>query len=194
MPMTGGSRGSFEAPELPDRRAAVALGARVRIHRARGAGVVAVAGRPRGLRGVVRHGPQRAGPARRAGVRPPAAHLGRPRADRPRLPPLRRLDDDRAGGSRASTLEVEARLRAAGTSRDVLVARVARAVAGVASCRLRAGDRRDAARCERIEFVPLEGGRIFVVVVVDRRRGRAQGDHLRRAGHARRAGRSRRTT
>ena len=130
-------------PELPERDRRI-LGGLVRDYIDHGrAGLLAVAGQPR-LRRVVRDGPQHPGAARRAGLRPAAAHLGRPRPDRLGYRFYVDLLLGRAPRPRGRR-RVEARLRRAGTRRGRAVARVAGGLAGVASGRLRdrAGDRGD---------------------------------------------------
>ena len=129
------------APVLEsDRSRRVLSLARARVHRARRAGVVAVAGLARGHAGVVGDRPQRPGPARGARPRPPAAHVGRPRAHRPRLPRVRR---HAAGGearrSAAVQPDLEARMRQAGSVERRAVDGVARAVARAEVRQLRPG-------------------------------------------------------
>ena len=138
-------------PELPERDRRILGVARPGLHRSGGAGLVAVAGQPR-LRRVVGHAAQRHGPARRAGLRAPAAHLGRPRADRPRLSQLRRPAAGRAARRALRRPQVEARLRRAGTVERPAVARLAGGLARVASGRVRdrPGGRHDDVRAARL--------------------------------------------
>ena len=106
-------------PELPERDRRI-LGVLVQAYIEHGrADLVAVAGQPR-LRRLVGDAAQRHGPARGAGLRPPAAHLGRARPDRPGLPHLRRSAARRAARPRGPRRSVEERLRRAGTVEDVL--------------------------------------------------------------------------
>ena len=115
------------------------------------------------LRGVVRHAAQRHGPARRTGLRPAAAHLCRTRPDRPGVSQLRRSDHGRAA-RRAVRADVEERLRRAGTVEDVLshasqeISRASHQVGFAISAPTEA-------TFEHLDFVPLDGRKILVVLV-----------------------------
>ena len=104
-----------------------------------------VARPPRRLRPVVGDDPQRAGAARRAGLRAAAAHLGGPRAHRHRLPLLRRPCCCRTRASEhvatRSRRDCSSRLPRHARRRLGARRRAARAVAGVAhgGVRARAG-------------------------------------------------------
>ena len=161
---------------------------RPRVHRHRRAGGVGGRRSPRRARRVVGHRPQRPGAARGAGLRPPAAHLGRPRADRPgyrfyvdlllehRRPPATPVVV--AASARRPTTEPLARRRC-------WPACLARGVAGVASRRLRAlaGDRATSA-CDRSSS-SRSAARASWSSTSPRRPGHAEGRGRRRDAHAR---------
>lgn len=163
MPMTGGSRGSFEAPELPDRvqRLLSALVCEYIEH-----------GEPVSSQWLAGHAGYTVSSAtvrnvlarleEQGFVRQPHTSAGRVPTDRG----YRRYVDSLVTTRRTGRLaaEVEARLRPAGTVSDVLsrasheLSRVSHHVGFVLS----AGE---LSRLERIEFVPLEASRILVIVV-----------------------------
>ena len=114
------------------------------------------------------------------GLRPAAAHLGRTRPDRPRLSELRRCAVVRAADAARHAPQMEARLRRAGSVEDLMThlsQELSRASHQVGFAIAPAVD---ATTLERLDFVPLDGGR----VLVDRRRHRrphlAQGDRAQR--------------
>ncbi len=122
-----------------------------------------MAGQPR-LRGVVRHAPERHGPARRAGyVRQPHTSAGRVPTDlgyRSYVDQL--LAERRTPRPRP---QIEARLRRAGTVEDLLshasqeLSRASHQVGFAIAPAV------DATTLERLDFVPLDGGKVLVVVV-----------------------------
>jgi heat-inducible transcriptional repressor len=164
MPMTGGSRGSFEAPELPDRvqRLLSALVCEYIEH-----------GEPVSSQWLAGHAGYTVSSAtvrnvlarleEQGFVRQPHTSAGRVPTDRG----YRRYVDSIMTLRRSArlALEVEARLRPAETVSDVLsrasheLSRVSHHVGFALATADAAGT------LERIEFVPLEGGRILVVVV-----------------------------
>ncbi len=122
-------------PELPERDRRI-LGVLVQAYIDHGEPVSSLwLAQPR-LWCVVGDAPQRAGAARRAGLRAAAAHLGRTGADRPRLPSLRR-----SAAGRATRLAQPRRRSRPGCGarhrRRSPVPRVAGSLARLASGRLR---------------------------------------------------------
>jgi heat-inducible transcriptional repressor len=163
MPMTGGTRGPFDAPELPERVQRL-LSALVCEYIEHGepvssqwlAGHAGCAVSSATVRNVL------ARLEEQGFVRQPHTSAGRVPTDRG----YRRYVDSIMGGRRSSRLmaEVEARLRPAVSVSDVLslasheLSRVSNHV-GFAVATAEAGT------LARIEFVPLEGARILVIVV-----------------------------
>ena len=115
-----------------------------------------MAGPPR-VRGVVRDAARGHGATRATGLRAPAAHVRRPRPHRPRVSQLRR-PDPRGAPDGPAALQVEERLRRAGTLEDVLShasQEISRASHQVAFAISRATD----ASFEHLDFVPLDAGK-----------------------------------
>ena len=120
-------------------------------------------------RRVVGDGPEHPRAARGRGLRPAAAHLGRPHPDRPRLPLLRR-PAARVEALRARPPSaVEARLRrdSAGAAGRLACCSQASHVVSQASRHVGFALRpaHEAAVFDRVEFVPLGGTRVLVVIV-----------------------------
>ena len=186
MPTTGGSRGPFETPELPDRVQRL-LSALVCEYIEHGepvssqwlAGHAGCAVSSATVRNVL------ARLEEQGFVRQPHTSAGRV-PDRPRLSPLRRLDHGRAapgppGGRGRGAAAPAARCRTCWPAPRT-------------SCRASRttwaspGRPAEDGTLERIEFVPLEGVAHPRRRGVDWRRSRPQGDHIRRCGDARGAG------
>jgi heat-inducible transcriptional repressor len=163
MPMTGGSRGSLDAPELPDRvqRLLSALVCEYIEH-----------GEPVSSQWLAGHAGYTVSSAtvrnvlarleEQGFVRQPHTSAGRVPTDRG----YRRYVDSIMTARRPVRLavEVEARLRPAITVSDVL-SRASHELSRVSHHVGFALASADAGTLERIEFVPLEGSRILVVVV-----------------------------
>ena len=119
-------------------------------------------------RRVVGDRPEHARPARGGRLRPPAAHLRRPGADRPRLSRVRRHAARRpqARATRPWTSSISSAQQA---GRSPLMDDLLASVSHVVSRAARPRGLRDGAKAcavlQRIEFVPLGGTRVLVVVV-----------------------------
>ena len=104
-----------------------------------------------------------------AGYRPSAAHLGRTRADRPRLSRVRRSAARRPQAGRAVGYRSRHQLRQQADRSplmdDLLAERVAPRLARGAASSASRSPAVDGAVLQRIEFVPLGGSRVLVVVV-----------------------------
>ena len=135
------------------------------VHRAGRAGVVGLAGRAQRARAVVGDRAQHPGAARGTGPRPPAAHLGRARADRFRLSPVRRL-----AARVAQAVAPAARHRSAAAARAARSAtcsrtrrRSSRAPRTRSASRSRRRRRRSG--CATSTSCTLDGHRVLVIVV-----------------------------
>ena len=150
-------------PELPERDRRILGDAGPGLHRPGRADFLAVAGQPR-LRCVVGDAAQRHGAARGTGLRAPAAHVSRPRPDRSRVSQLRR---SAAGGTaRPRGSPPTSRNGSGAPARSRTSCRTRRRKSPARRIRSRSRwCRATEATFEHLDFVPLDGGKMLVVLV-----------------------------
>ena len=161
-------------PELPERDRRI-LAAVVQAYIEQGEPISSLWLAGRGLRGVVRDAAQRHGPARRTGLRPPAAHLCRPRPDRSRVSQLRRPAAGGAADARGRRRRSRNGCAGPARSRTCCRTRPRRSRAR----RIRSASRSPARRSTRRSSIWTScrstAARVLVVLVVGRRPHLAQG-------------------